>query len=182
MSKQAKQVKLDSYPSETQTKPSPEKKQIVITDFDSTLVWDDLILEVGFKLTPSKLVFSKVNVDLWFNQKRTKSFLFDILHSFDSTNEFELKVTLSLRGLQSGTFPVKVEMYEVMSSREKRGYTEKEIEVEYTSQTKKAKLREIPIVKKVEGDGIAIVSDSEKLLYKEMQETMKKELASKREQ
>ena len=108
--------------------------------------------------------------------------MFNILHSFDSTNEFKLKATLSLRALPSGTYPVKVEIYELMSSQEKRGYAEKEVKVEYTPQTKKAKLREIPIVKKIEGEGIAIVSDIEKHIFKEMQEIVKKELTSKREE
>jgi hypothetical protein len=42
-------------------------------------------------------------------------------------------------------------------------------------------LKEVPIIKKIEGEGIAIVSESEKHIYQEMQETRKKELASERE-
>ena len=53
----SKQAKLDRFPSETQKKPSLEKKQVIITNFDSTLVWDDLILIIGFKLVPNKIAF-----------------------------------------------------------------------------------------------------------------------------
>ena len=39
-----------------------------------------------------------------------------------------------------------------------------------------------PGIKKIEVEGIAIVSDSEKRIYREMKESMKKEIVSKREE
>ena len=74
-----------------------------------------------------------------------------------------------------------VEMYGLWEFVEKTEHAKKEITFEYTPQSKKANLKEVPIIKKIEGDGIAIVSESEKHIYTEMQETMKRELASKRD-
>jgi hypothetical protein len=181
VSKRVRQLKLDRFPSEFPKKQKEYEKHIVITKLDSTLIWDELLLEIDFKLIPNKIVFSKIRADLWFDQKATNSFLFDILHSFGPTNDFTLKTTLDLQGLPSGTHSIKVEMYELWSFLEKHNHTEKEITIEYTPQTKKAMLKEVPIIKKIEGEGIAIVSESEKHIYQEMQETRKKELASERE-
>ncbi len=181
-SEQSKQLELASFPSESIKKTRTEKKQIVITKLDSTLVWDDLFLEVEFQLVPSKSYFSKIKAELWFDQEKTKVFLFDILHSFSSTNEFTLKATLDLQETPMGTHSIKVEMYEPWSITEKHNQTEKETKIEYTPETKKATLRRIPTIKKIEAEGIAIISADEKQLYQEMQETMKKELTSKREE
>ena len=64
---------------------------------------------------PSENVYSKIKSDLWFDNKRVKSVLFDILHSFGSIDEFYLKVTLDTNGLTPGLHVVKVEMKEVSS-------------------------------------------------------------------
>jgi hypothetical protein len=181
VSKRVRQLKLDRFPSEFLKKQKEHDRHIVITKLDSTLVWDELLLEIGFKLIPNKIAFSKIRADLWFDQKVTKSFLFDILHSFGPTNDFTLKTALDLQGLPSGTHSIKIEMKERWSFLEKHNHTEKEITIEYTLQTKKAMLKELPIIKKIEGEGIAIVSDREKHIYQEIQETRKKELVSDRE-
>jgi hypothetical protein len=181
VSKRVRQLKLDRFPSEAPKKQKEHDRHIVITKLDSTLVWDELLLEISFKLIPNKTAFSKIRANLWFNQKATKSFLFDILHSFGPTNDFTLKTTLDLQGLPSGTHSIIVEMYELWSFLEKHTHTEKEITIEYTPQTKKATLKEVPIIKKIEAEGIVIVSDSEKHIYQEIQETRKKEIASERE-
>ena len=121
-------------------------------------------------------------MDSWFDQEKAKSVLFDILHSFSSTNEFTLKATLDLKGTPSGTHFLKAEIYEFMFSKKKQSHTEKEIKKEYTPQTKITNLREIPIVRKIEGEGIVVISENEKQTYHEMKETRRKELASKREE
>ena len=171
---------MDRFPSEFPKKQKEYDRQIIITKLGSTLVWEDLFLEVEFKLVPNKNAFSKIKANLLFDQRVTKSFFFDILQSFGSTKEFSLKTTLDLKGLPSGVHSIKVEIYELWSFPEKHNRTEKEITIEYTPQTKKASLRKVPIVTKVQGDDLAVVSDSERRIYEEIQETVKKEVDSKR--
>ena len=65
---------------------------------------------------------------------------------------------------------------------EKNSYIEKEITFYYLPQNKKARLRKVPLLKKIEGDGIAVISGSEKEIYREIQETMKKDVISKRDE
>ena len=175
------QLKLDSFPSEAVKKIQTEEKQIIITKLNSTLVWDELLLEIEFQLVPNKNHFSKIKAALWFDQEKTRSILFDIMQSFNITDEFTLKVTLDLKEIPEGQHSVKVEIYELWEFIEKHENVKKEIIFEYTPETKKANLRKIPIIKRIEGEGVAVISDSEKDVYREIQETMKQEVDSKRD-
>jgi hypothetical protein len=57
----------------------------------------------------------------------------------------------------------------------------KEATIEYLPQKRESRLKKVPIVKRIEGEGIAVVSDSEKDIYQEIENTMKKDLNSKRD-
>jgi hypothetical protein len=192
-----KQLTLDNLPAEPQKKPSEKEellpssfaetpdeqnKQIVITKIGSVIEEDELTLDVEFKLAPDKNAFSKIKSDLWFDEKRIESVLFDIMHSFGTTDEFTLKAALDLNGIEPGPHAVKVEMYELSSSGQTCVYTLKEVTIEYHPQKRESRLKKIPIVKRIEGAGIAVVSNSEKAIYREIEDTMKKDLISKRDE
>lgn len=195
-SKPSKQLTLDSLPAEPQKKspemekpehpthsqtPATQNKQIAITRISSETKEDKLTLEVEFRLLPTKTVFSKIRSDFWFDEKRINSTLLDIIHSFGSTNEFYLKATLDLNGVSTGKHPVKAEMYEVSSHGEKHSHAMKEATIEYLQQSRESRLRRVPMVKRVEGQGVAIVSDREKYIYREIEDIMKKDLISKQD-
>jgi hypothetical protein len=195
--KTGKQLTLDNLPTEPQKKP-PEKeelspcsfaekpdkqnKQIVITKIGSVIEEDELTLDVEFRLTPDKNAFSKVKSDLWFDEKRTKSVLLDILHSFGTIDEFTLKAALDLNGIEPGPHAVKIEMCELSSSGQIGAHTLKEATIEYLPQKRESRLKKVPIVKRIGGDGIAVVSDSEKDIYREIEDTMEKDMISKRDE
>ena len=85
-----------------------------------------------------------------------------------------------MKGISSGSHLIKVEMYELWSSGEKLTCASKEVSVEYVPQSREDRLIKVPIVKSVAGADLAIVSDSEKDIYREIAENIKKELISKR--
>jgi hypothetical protein len=195
--KTSKQLTLDNLPAEPEKKPrekeellpssfaeTPDKqnKQIIITQIGSVIEEDELTLDVEFKLVPDKNAFSKLKSDLWFDEKRIKSVIFDILHSFGTTDEFTLKAALDLNGMEAGPHAVKVEMYEPSSSGQMCAYTLKEAMIEYFPQKRESRLKKVPTVKRIEGEGIAVVSDSEKDIYREIEDAMKKDLISKRDE
>ena len=66
---------------------------------------------VEFQLFPNKNYFSKIKAELWFDREKAESILFDIMQSFNNTNEFTLKATLDLKGIPQGNHSVTVEMY-----------------------------------------------------------------------
>ena len=54
--------------------------------------------------------------------------------------------------------------------------------MDYVPQTREARLVKVPIVKSVAGSDLAVVSESEKDIYREIEETGKKELIIKRDE
>jgi hypothetical protein len=195
--KTGKQLTLDNLPGKPQKKP-PEKgellpssfaetsdkqnKQIIITKIGSAIKEDELTLDVEFKLAPKKNVFLKIKSDLWFDKIRIESVLFAILHSFGTTDGFTLKAALDLNAIEPGHHAVKVEMYELLSSGQTCAYTLKEATIECPPQKRESRLKKVSIVKRIEGEGIAVVSESEKAIYREIEDTMKKDVISKRDE
>jgi hypothetical protein len=57
----------------------------------------------------------------------------------------------------------------------------KDATIEYSPQTRQSKLRKIPLVKRIESQSVAVVSESEKDIYREIEEAEKKELVSQRD-
>jgi hypothetical protein len=73
-------------------------------------------------------------------------------------------------------------MYELWDSNEKLTCTSKEIAVEYIPVRREDRLIKIPIMKTIAGADVSIVLDSEKEIYRKMEENMKKETVSKRDE
>jgi hypothetical protein len=185
--KSPKQLTLDNLQndpikeSDNATKPIQEK-QIIITDIGAITREDELALKVGFKLLPSKTAFSKVKSDLAFDNQQISSVLIRIPQSPLAGDDFELTPVLDMKGINAGPHSIKVEMYEPWSNGEKLSFTSKEVTVEYFPQTRESRLIEIPIVKSFGGGDLAVVSESDKNIYREIEETMKKESVSKRDE
>jgi hypothetical protein len=182
-----KQLTLDSLPNAPKKEPaeapsSIQKKQIIITEIVTVTKEDELALKIGFKLLPSKTAFSKVQSNLWFDDQQISSVSISIPQSPLATDEFELTPVLDMKGITAGSHTIKVEMYELWSSGEKLNYTSKEVAVEYIPKSREDRLIKVPIVKSIAGTGLAVVSDSDKSIYHEIEETMKKELVSKRDE
>jgi len=155
------------------------QRQIILTKIYLENTIEELALKVEFKLLPNKRFYSKIKSDLWFDNKRVTSLLFDILYSFGSADEFYLKVTLNPNGITSGVHLVKVEMNEVSSLRKKQIYVVKETIVDFQKQNKASRLRKIQLVKKVEGQGIVIISNKD--ITGVIEANMKNDLLSKRD-
>ena len=163
------------------TKPI-QQKQIIITEIKTITKEDDLAIKVGFKLLPSKASFSKVKSDLCFENHQISSILIKIPQGPLGGNDFEFTSILDMKGITTGTYTIKVEMYEPWSDGEKLSFTSNEITMAYVPVTKASRLIKIPIVKNVEGEDLVVVSDSDKNVYREIEETMKKESVSKRDE
>lgn len=86
-----------------------------------------------------------------------------------------------MKGITPGNHCIKVEMYELWSSGEKLLQTFKEVTVDYVPLTRQSRLVKVPRVKSVVGADLAVVSESEKDLYRDIEKTTKKEQFSKRD-
>jgi len=154
-------------------------KHVTITELNATMKGDNLILDAKFKLKPSRRIFSRIKADLYFDGHHLKSFYLGIPYYFARREEFPLRSILSLEEISAGRHTIKLEMLGLWPS---AGPSDiKEATVEYQPFVKPPMARAIPIIKKIEGPKIAVVTDEAKKLYQEMKERWKKELVARRE-
>ncbi len=179
-----KQLTLDNLPIIIPKEPSKpiQQKQITIIEIRAVIREDELALGIGFKLYPSKTAFSKVKLDLWFDNQEIISRLIGIPQGPLSADELELPFVLDMKGIVAGAYLIRVEMYELWSDGEKLSFTQKEVVVHYVSQTRDYRVIKIPILKSIGEPSLAVVSESDKNIYREIEETSKKESDSKRDE
>ena len=118
---------------------------------------------------------------MYFDEQKIDSLRLRILQGPLSTDDSEFSSVLDMTGIEQGQHILKVEMYELWSSEEKLTCTSKEATVEYVPLKREDRLVKVPIVKNVAGADLEIVSDSQKNIYREIEEEMKKESFSKRD-
>jgi hypothetical protein len=157
-------------------------KEIVVSNISDVINEDELALNIEFTLLPSKLAFSKINLDIYFENQLLKSIILGIPQSSLLNDIFDFPIVLDMRGISAAKYLVRVEMFELWPSGEKLCFTSKEIIVEYVPKTKQSRLVKIPIVKSVAGSNLSVVSSSEKSVYLDIENDLKKESQSKRDQ
>jgi hypothetical protein len=184
--KQAKQSTLEDlsfqFNIERTTEAIKPIKTIVINKISEETKEDELVLKVEFSLLPSKTSFSKVNLDLFFQEHLLNSTTINMLQStlLNDTSEFPL--ILDMKGIVAGEYPIRIEMYEPWSSGEKLNFTFKEITIQYVPQTREVRLVKIPTVKSVAGSDLTVVSSSAKNIYREIEQDQKREAINKRDE
>jgi hypothetical protein len=161
--------------------PQKNGKQIVITEISTTTKVDELSLKVDFRLVPSRTAFSRVHFVLWFDNQQIRSVSIRIPQGSLAADEFELTPVLGMKGIPVGSYTIKVEMYELWSSGEKLFEAFKEKKVDYAPQTRESRFVKVPTVKSVAGKDLAVVSEPEKIVFREIEKTIKKEQLSKRD-
>ncbi|HEX7482057.1 MAG TPA: hypothetical protein VF350_01130 [Candidatus Bathyarchaeia archaeon] len=184
--KQAKQSTLEDLSFQFNIEKAREAitpiKAILINKISATTKEDELTLKVEFSLLPSKASFSKLNLDLFFQEHLLNSTTISIPQSslLNDTSEFPL--ILDMKGIVENEYPIRVEMYEPWSSGEKLNFTFKEITILYVPQTREARLVKIPTVKSVAGSDLTVVSSSAKDIYRDIEQDQKQEAISKRDE
>jgi hypothetical protein len=183
---QAKQSTLDDlsfqfniYRTKQQIQP---KKAIMINNIADTTKEDELALKVEFSLIPSKASFSKINLDLYFQEQLINSTPLHISQSLLLGDSLEFPQFLDMKGIVGGEYLIRVEMYEPWPSAEKLNFTTKEITVQYVPQTRASRLVKIPTVKSVAGTDLTVVSSSAKNIFREIEQDQKQEEISKRDE
>ncbi len=159
----------------------PFEKKIEITEIVAVTEMDELNLKVGFKLIPSRTVFSKVISELYFDKQKIDLLRLRILQGPLMTDELEFSSVLSMTGIEAGQHNIRVEMYELWSTEEKLTFTSKEVKIDYIPLKKEKQFVKIPIVKRSIGADLTIVTDSEKRIYNEIEEDAKRETISRRD-
>jgi hypothetical protein len=183
--KRFKQTTLDNLPESNITKQTngkiEQKKQVEFSELSTSIREDQLTLIIGFNLHPSRTVFSKLVSDLYFDAQKMDSRRLRILPGPLASNNLEFSFALDMTGISPGKHTVKVELCELWSSEEKLNCTFKEVTIDYVPVKREDRLVRVPIVKRVVGADLVIVSEKEKNIYREMEDSAKKETVSKRD-
>ena len=87
-----------------------------------------------------------------------------------------------MKGIAAGSYTIRVEMHELWSDGEELFLTQREVAVQYIPQTRASRLIKIPIVKSFASTDLAIITESDKNIYHEIEETAKKESVTKRDE
>lgn len=185
--KESKQTTLDNVQDEPRKVPaktadSERKKQIVITGIGSAAKEDELELKVGFSLFPTKAFFSKIMWELYFNGQKIYTKQIQIPQGPLARQDFEITRVLDMKGINAGSHVIKVEMFELWPSGEKFTCASKEVNVDYVPVHREDRLIKVPTVTSVAGADLAISTNTEKAIHHEIEETMKKDLISKRDE
>jgi hypothetical protein len=182
----SEQTTLDQVPGapkkeHSETVINKQKKQIVITEIGSVTKEDELALRIEFGLFPSKEFFSKIRANLFFDRQKVRSVSIIIPQSLLARDDFELTPVFDMKGITAGSHVIKVEMYDLWDSGEKFACASKEVKIEYVPLRREDKLIKVPTVKSIAGADLAVVSESDKDIYRKIDENIRKEAVSKRD-
>jgi len=114
-------------------------------------------------------------ISLWFDNQQISTVLIRIPQGPLGEGEFELTPMLDMKAIAVGSYTIRVEMYELWSDGEKLSFTQKEVTAEHVPKTRESRLIRIPTVKSFGGADLAVVSESARNIFREIQETNKKE-------
>ncbi len=176
-----KQTTFDGFPKAQEQQPPVKPKQISITYFAAETGIDELTLKVAFKLSPSRVVFSKVKADLAFNNELVHSVLLRVPQGALATDEYEYSSVLDMKGIQAGTYLLQTTLYEEDQNGKKRCAAIKQIAIDYVPQTRQSRLVKIPSVKSVAGADIAVATQTQATILTEREDTLRKEQMSRRD-
>jgi hypothetical protein len=157
-------------------------KTIIINQISNKIEEDELALKVEFALLPSNTAFSKINLDLYFDDQLINSTTLCAPQSALLSDNLEFSTVLIMKGIVAGSYLIRVQMYELWDSSEKLCFTEKEIVVEYAPQTKESLIAKVPTVKGVAGADLTVVSSTAKNIYHEIEQDQKQESISKKDE
>ncbi len=182
---QSKQSTLDDlsfqFNIERSTQVTRPTKTIIINQISHKIEKDELTLKVEFALLPSNTAFSKINLDLYFDDQLINSTTLCVPQSALLNDNLEFSTVLMMKGIVAGSYPIRVQMYELWDSSEKLCFNEKEIVVEYVPQTKESLIAKVPTIKSVSGADLKVVSSTAKNINKEIGQGPKQESVAKRD-
>ena len=174
-------LKEERKPEAPKTPVLEQKKQIEITEITTSTREDELALKVGFRLLPSRIVYSRVKSDLFFDEQKIESLLLRILQGPLATDCSEFSSVLDMTGVPAGKHTLRVEMHEIWASGEKLAASSKEVTIDYVPVKREDRLIRVPIMKSAAGANLDIVSETHKNIYREIEEEMKKESEGRRD-
>ena len=178
--KRAKQATFDNLPKTTEKPNETKPQKSIIIQLNHTTKEDELDLAISFRLLPSRMHFSNLQLDLHFDGNKVNSYLIAIPPSRLLSDELEFPITLDMTGIPSGEHVVKVELAEKWTTGEILAQASKYVVVQYTPIRKEDRYVKVPLVRKIDG-AFRIVMAEEKELYESLEKGHREDLNTKRD-
>ena len=183
--KHFKQPTIDSlayqFDIQKSTNKEKPKKTIVITAITHDSKENELGVKIWFDLLPSKASFSKIIIDLFFQDHLLNSATLSIPQSLLLNNSFEHSLVLDMSGIREGDYIIRIEIYELWDTNEKLNFTSEERIIHYVPVSREERLVKIPTIKSVANNDLAIVSSATKGIFSEINDDLRRESESKRD-
>jgi hypothetical protein len=179
--KNSKQSTIDdlSYQFNIQKRETSKSiKEIIIDQIRTINKENELALKIEFRLLPSNASFSKINLDIYFQEHLLKSKALGIPQSALLKENLEYPLILDMKEIGEGNYQIRVEMYETWPD-EKLNFNSKEITAQYIPQSRESRLIKIPTIKSSPGSDLDIDSSEARNIYSEIRKDSKKEELSK---
>jgi hypothetical protein len=87
-----------------------------------------------------------------------------------------------MKGIREGDYIIRVEIYELWDANEKLNFTSEERIIHYVPISREERLVKIPTVKSVADFDLAVVSSAAKGIFGELNDDLRRETESKRDQ
>jgi hypothetical protein len=176
----AKQATFDNLPKNVDTAKEPKPNKSILIQLSYATKEDELDLSIGFRLLPSRMHFSNLQLDLHFDSNKVNSYHIAVPPSRLLSDELEFPLTLDMAGIRSGEHVIKAELSEKWETGEILAHASKYVVVQYKPVRKEDRYVKVPIVRKIDG-AFRIVLPEEKELYRELEKGKQKELNAKRD-
>jgi hypothetical protein len=175
----AKQATFDNLPKTQETHESKPQKSILL-HLSHTIKECELNLSINFQLLPSRMHFSNLQLDLYFDNNKVNSYQISIPPSRLLSDELEFPIALDMTGICQGEHIIKVDLAEKWETGEILTHASQYVVVAYSPVRREERLVKVPIVRKVEGS-FRIIMPDEKELYEKIEQGKRQEAASKRD-
>lgn len=182
--KPSKQSTLDNLAyhfdiQKTRGKDKPNKA-ILIEAINYDTKENELDLKVAFRLIP-KESFSKIVLDMFFQDCLLKSVLLSIPQSLILSDRLEYPIALDMTGMREGDYAVRVEIYELWDAKEKINFNSEEKLIHYVPKSRQELFVEIPTIKSVPGADLTVLSAKTKELLSELDQNLKRESENRKD-
>jgi len=178
--KRAKQATFDNLPKTTEPIRAPKPQKSISLQLSHSIKEAELELKVNFRLMPSRMHFSNLELDLFFDNNKVNSYLIAIPPSRLLNDELEFPIALDMTGIPPGEHVIKVDLAERWQSGEVLTQASQYVVLSYQPVRREDHYVKVPLVQKIDG-AFRIILPDEQELYRKMAEVNRKEHASKRD-
>ncbi|NLF88984.1 hypothetical protein GX563_09210 [Candidatus Bathyarchaeota archaeon] len=177
--KRAKQATFDNLP-KTADAPKAKPEKSIVIQLTHAAKEDELDLAISFRLLPSRMHFSNLQLDLHFDGDKVNTYRVAIPPSRLLSDELEFPIALDMTGISAGEHVIKVELSEKWMTGEVLAYASEYVVVQYSPVRKEDRYVKVPLVRKIDG-AFRIVLPEEKELYDALEKGNREEANAKRD-